>query len=265
MNCTHCGEKIPDEAKFCQNCGKMVVNQETDLAISDSETVKLIPAKCTNCGGNLTVDPAKKSAVCPYCDLAFIVDEAINNYNIDTVEGNINIGNATINVNQKSVTEQYYICPNCHSANIQKLSVVYNEGHTDIDFRSKDTSWSNSKEYRTKGVQETKLAASAAPPREESYLGAILCVAFLYVIVRVIVSIVFAFLISKETVALLEKFVPWGINLIFVYLLFICLRNVHAYQKRYPQMLDEWKHSWICKKCGHVFIKDDMEETIKNS
>ena len=40
----------------------------------------IVQAKCTNCGANLEVDNAKEAAVCQYCDSAFIVEKAINNY-----------------------------------------------------------------------------------------------------------------------------------------------------------------------------------------
>lgn len=49
----------------------------------------LVNAKCTNCGANLTVDEAKDAAICQYCGSAFIVEKAINNYN---VVNNINAG-----------------------------------------------------------------------------------------------------------------------------------------------------------------------------
>ena len=42
----------------------------------------LVNAKCTNCGANLEVDNAKDAAICPYCGSAYIVENAINNYNI---------------------------------------------------------------------------------------------------------------------------------------------------------------------------------------
>jgi len=38
-------------------------------------------AKCTNCGANLKVDSSKEAAICEYCNAAFIVEKAINNYN----------------------------------------------------------------------------------------------------------------------------------------------------------------------------------------
>ena len=42
----------------------------------------LINAKCTNCGANLEVDNAKDAAICPFCHSAYIVQKAINNYNV---------------------------------------------------------------------------------------------------------------------------------------------------------------------------------------
>ena len=49
----------------------------------------LVNAKCTNCGANLEVDSSKDAAICQYCGSAFIVEKAINNYNI-TNHNNIN-------------------------------------------------------------------------------------------------------------------------------------------------------------------------------
>ncbi len=49
----------------------------------------LVNAKCTNCGANLNVDNTKDAAICQYCGSAFIVEKAINNYNI-TNNNNIN-------------------------------------------------------------------------------------------------------------------------------------------------------------------------------
>lgn len=42
----------------------------------------LVPAKCTQCGGNITVDNQKDAAICPFCGTPYIVEQAINNYNI---------------------------------------------------------------------------------------------------------------------------------------------------------------------------------------
>lgn len=42
----------------------------------------LVNAKCTNCGGALQVDDNKEAAVCPFCGSAFIVEKAVQNFNI---------------------------------------------------------------------------------------------------------------------------------------------------------------------------------------
>ena len=42
----------------------------------------LVDAKCTNCGAPLKVDNSKEAAICEHCGSAFIVEKAINNYNI---------------------------------------------------------------------------------------------------------------------------------------------------------------------------------------
>lgn len=42
----------------------------------------IVPAKCTNCGAKLDVDNTKDALICPYCGSAFVVEKAINNYNV---------------------------------------------------------------------------------------------------------------------------------------------------------------------------------------
>ncbi|MCR5511362.1 MAG: zinc ribbon domain-containing protein [Lachnospiraceae bacterium] len=45
--------------------------------------VKMVPALCTQCGGTVEVNKDDETAVCPFCGTSFIVEKAINNYNID--------------------------------------------------------------------------------------------------------------------------------------------------------------------------------------
>ena len=60
-----------------------------------SENVKIVPATCSQCGGTVEVDPNSESAKCPFCGTTFIVEKAINNYNVQhaTIEhaDNVNI------------------------------------------------------------------------------------------------------------------------------------------------------------------------------
>ncbi len=41
----------------------------------------LLPAKCPECGGLIEVESENKAANCKYCNSAFIVEEAVNNFN----------------------------------------------------------------------------------------------------------------------------------------------------------------------------------------
>lgn len=58
----------------------------------------LLPAKCPDCGGLIEVDSEKKAAICQFCGNAFIVEEAVNNFNTTF--------NITNNYNTTNVTNQ---------------------------------------------------------------------------------------------------------------------------------------------------------------
>ena len=62
-----------------------------------------VPAKCTQCGANITVDDSKDAAICEFCGTAFITEKVINNYN---VINNFNIANAQITVSGIDVSKR---------------------------------------------------------------------------------------------------------------------------------------------------------------
>ena len=67
--------------------------------------MSLLQAKCPNCGGELTVDDGKKAIVCQFCNEAFIVEEAVNNYITNHITNNTIGDGAVVNVyeNSKSI------------------------------------------------------------------------------------------------------------------------------------------------------------------
>lgn len=101
MFCMNCGLQLPDDAKFCLKCGTPQASL-TPISIASSDTINLdgthtfVPAKCPNCGAQLKVDSSFKIAHCDSCDTDCLVQEAIKAL---TVRGNVQVGNATINVN----------------------------------------------------------------------------------------------------------------------------------------------------------------------
>ena len=67
--------------------------------------MSFVQAKCPECGGMLAVDADKKAAVCQFCGEAFIVQEAINNYN--TYNETINNYNTTHNYSGGTTVNVY--------------------------------------------------------------------------------------------------------------------------------------------------------------
>ena len=66
---------------------------------------RLVPAICTQCGGQVQVDPSQEAAVCQYCGTPFIVEKAIQNYSIQ----NAKIEHVdTVNINTKSTAESFF-------------------------------------------------------------------------------------------------------------------------------------------------------------
>ena len=75
------------------------MSNETDLRS------RLVPAICTQCGGQVQVDPSQEAAVCQYCGTPFIVEKAIQNYSIQ----NAKIEHVdTVNINTKSTAESFF-------------------------------------------------------------------------------------------------------------------------------------------------------------
>ena len=89
MFCADCGTRIPEGAKFCPECGARVQGSFQDNKMRPAGSgSRLVAAKCTNCGAALSVDPGQEAAICSYCNMPYIVERAIQNYNVT----NISIG-----------------------------------------------------------------------------------------------------------------------------------------------------------------------------
>lgn len=63
-----------------------------------------VAAKCTQCGANLEVDNSLDAAICKYCNTAFIVEKAINNYNTYH-QNHYNIENAKLYIQDERSIE----------------------------------------------------------------------------------------------------------------------------------------------------------------
>ncbi len=101
MFCMNCGQQLPDGAKFCLQCGtpqgaisSTGTTQAENINLDGNHT--FVPAMCPNCNAHMKVDSSSKVARCEACGTECLVQDAIKAL---TVKGNIQVGNATINVN----------------------------------------------------------------------------------------------------------------------------------------------------------------------
>lgn len=61
--------------------------------------MSMVPAKCTQCGGNIEVDDTHEAGICEFCGTPFITEKAINNYNNTSINNvNINSSGNTVNI-----------------------------------------------------------------------------------------------------------------------------------------------------------------------
>lgn len=70
----------------------------------------LVPAKCTQCGGNIEVDDTHEAGICKFCGTPFVTEKAINNYNNSTTNNiNINSSGNTVNILSSNDKSEEYL------------------------------------------------------------------------------------------------------------------------------------------------------------
>jgi len=69
MHCSNCGFELPDDAKFCRNCGAKVVKRES----AEDRTILL---RCKACGATLTAHEGSPILTCPYCGSQELIEES---------------------------------------------------------------------------------------------------------------------------------------------------------------------------------------------
>lgn len=69
--------------------------------------MKLVAAKCPNCGSNLEVNPNKETMKCEYCRSAILIDDAIEKYKIE-ISGEIEVKNLPKIDNYLKLAERNY-------------------------------------------------------------------------------------------------------------------------------------------------------------
>jgi len=178
--------------------------------------MSFIPAKCTQCGANITVDNTKDAGVCEYCGTAFVTEKAINNYNTYITN---NYDGANINIiNQGPPINPDYLCPQCTSNDTQALRLI----HFKPEFKSYE--------------DECRIAIAIG----------------VFSLSAALVSLVLAIIVNSK----LWYLVIMGIIfcLISVYSYGALKLKEEEINKQYVEELNWWTNGFVCKRCGKKFL-----------
>lgn len=143
--------------------------------------MKIVQAKCPNCGGTLKVDSEKEAAICEYCKTPFIVEKAINNYNT-TIVNNNTFNDATVFINNDDkkrlsnyldLSESAYLAQNYKDSFNYSLLVIQIDGKCSKAWDLKLKSGINLANLSINEVREAMINASKGLDNPDGYLEGI--------------------------------------------------------------------------------------------
>jgi predicted RNA-binding Zn-ribbon protein involved in translation (DUF1610 family) len=149
------------------------------------------------------------------------------------------------------MTEDKYVCPNCGSSNIIKLSIIHRNGIT--------SSEGEASQYRDfLGTNDTRIIArsqsaaseAAAPPGHPIML-------FIGWIVWELGAAVIGFLIAAAIQYFLGRSASIWINIVTVPYLLFAVYITYACGKGiidYPKDRAKWNNSYHCQRCDTGFV-----------
>ena len=139
--------------------------------------------------------------------------------------------------------EQRFECPSCHSDNVQRFAIAFQNGIADVNTTTAGIGVAGHfgvGAAKTKGTQQSALSMSVAPPAKKGYLWKVI----LLLVISSIGGAIFGGTLGETVNVLL--LVGGG---------YLIYRQVYCWNRDInPQLMDEWQHSFICLRCGNKFI-----------
>lgn len=141
-----------------------------------------------------------------------------------------------------------YQCPNCHSENIQKYEVAFQNGIADVNLTTTGGGVGGDGLFagaaRSNGTQQSALSISTAPPQKKGLFKPILS--------GIVGGGILSFLVEAITSSI-------SAGTVVGYLCFFggLYGAYQAYQfnkNDLPKLLEQWRHSYVCLRCGHRFL-----------
>lgn len=148
-------------------------------------------------------------------------------------------------------------CPECGSAEFTRVSLIYAQGLSDLDARSRgwgiligsggaDLGFGS---FRTKGQIQSRLSQKVSPPCKLSYWKIALGGLIGLMILEFILGYVDTFL---HTGGNFNQQLAWcGYAWLGLVAIMICLAVRHNFGV-FPRRHRVWDRSFMCRRCGHV-------------
>jgi len=147
-------------------------------------------------------------------------------------------------------------CPNCHTSDLKKVSLVYQEGLSRVRTKSRLRALVFGEDGPnvivgtavTNGMQQTELARRLRPPKKWSYGRFLLWTGIVSVI-----SLVFYThtVMSSSSMVSALPVVMFGVIGLVLLLAFVAVIWRHN-QLVYPRQYEKWERSFVCQRCGAV-------------
>lgn len=127
-------------------------------------------------------------------------------------------------------------CSNCNSADIRKLSLVYESGLSFVDTSTTGVGFAGGGlgvgGAHTKGTHVTAISQKAAPPTKQSYGPAVFM------------------LVATAMLALI-----WHLWVIGVVLAIVMVVGTSDYnKKKWPPLYAAWDQKYLCGRCGAMMV-----------
>lgn len=147
-------------------------------------------------------------------------------------------------------------CPNCHTSDLKKVSLVYHEGLSRVRTKSRLRALLFGDDGPNvivgkavmKGMYQTELSRALRPPKKWSY-GKLL----LWAGIVSVVSLIFYTntVMSSSSMVSALPVVVFGVIGTAVLLAWVAVIWRHN-QLVYPRAYDQWERSFVCQRCGAV-------------
>jgi ABC-type xylose transport system permease subunit len=142
-------------------------------------------------------------------------------------------------------------CPHCNSTSTKTLPMIYGSGSS-----TSSSMWvtSRGRVGSRSGSRQTRLAASAAPPRAPSIVlglvGMLIVSGIVWIVLANLIGPLAKLIPNATQAAAFSKLAPLLMLCVMVVIFFGWIVRHRGKRRRYLPRLAAWEQTWMCQKCG---------------